>query len=85
MAHLAAGGNVMVPALSALEELGYSVSSSRDFDGERTFIARREDHTFTAADPVALLGLVKLVEVRGWEWQATDTEIEEKLRQYRLD
>lgn len=85
MPQIAVTANVLIPALSALEELGFSISSSRDFAGTRTFVARREDQTFSAGDPIALLGLVKLIETRSWEWQASDLEIEEKLQQYKLE
>ena len=38
--------------------------------------------TFIAESPVALLGLVKLIELRGWSWQATDTEINTTIERF---
>jgi hypothetical protein len=37
-----------------------------------------------AEDPVALLGLIRLVELRSWDWTASDTQIEETLGRYDL-
>ncbi len=84
MPHLTATGSTLIPAILALEELGFSISSSRDYDGERSFVAKRNDQEFTATDPLALLGLVKLIEVRGWNWQADDPQIQDKLLKYQL-
>jgi hypothetical protein len=37
-----------------------------------------------AADPVSVLGLVKLVEARSWNWRASDDEIDATLGRYGL-
>jgi hypothetical protein len=66
MRNISAGGNTVVPAILALEKLGFTVSIEGT-DGEM-FRATRGSETYLADDPVAVLGLVKLVEVRGWEW-----------------
>ena len=47
-------------------------------------IASSDDATFVAGDPVALLGLVKLVEVRTWAWTASDDDIDETLAKHDL-
>ena len=44
--------------------------------------ATRGEETFIAEDPVTVLGLVRLVELRGWDWRAPDAEIERVLAQY---
>lgn len=74
MRDIAAAGNVLVPALLALEELGFAVDCR---GGQCT--ATRGDERYVADDPIAVLGLVKLVEVRTWNWRATDAQIETKL------
>ncbi len=75
-------GNVVVPAILALEQQGFSVSVREDA-GNQTFIAERSLETYVANDPVALLGLARLIELRGWEWQATDSEIEDVIQKYQ--
>ena len=44
--------------------------------------AVRGDETSIAEDPITLLGLVKLIEMRGWNWHAADVEIEATLKKY---
>jgi hypothetical protein len=46
--------------------------------------AVRGEDSFIAPDPVALLGLIRLVELRGWKWAATDAEIENTLQRSEL-
>jgi hypothetical protein len=67
-------GNTLVPTILALERAGFVVTS--DDDGE-TVSAVRGDETYTADSPEALLGLVRLVELNGWNWHASDEEIDE--------
>ena len=81
--NISAAGNTVVPAILALEKLGFIVSIERTKDGEQ-FIATRGDETYGADDPVTVLGLVKLVEMRGWEWRSTDPDLERVMRQYTL-
>lgn len=76
-------GNVIVPALLELEALGFDVSIDRSAGREEVKAVRGEE-TFVAEDPVAVLGLIKLVELRGWDWQAGD-EVDHVLRRYGLD
>jgi hypothetical protein len=37
-----------------------------------------------ANDPAALLGLIRLVELRSWDWAASDSQIDETLRRYDM-
>jgi hypothetical protein len=83
MRQIATAGNTVVPALLALESLGFVVTVTRDGPGE-TFRATRGEESYRADDPVAVLGLVKLVEVRGSDWKASDAEIVEMLRRHGL-
>lgn len=68
---IAAAGNVLPAALAALNRLGYVVTA----DG-RFCKAENGHQSFLAEDVLSLLGLVKLQEVRGNEWQPTDTEVD---------
>lgn len=83
MKKIATAGNTVVPALLALEKLGFVVAIEQSGDAE-LFRATRGDETYLAEDPVAVLGLVKLVEMRSWEWQPSDLEIDEVMRRHEL-
>ena len=83
MRNISAAGNTVVPAILALEKLGFTISVERG-EGEM-FRATRGSETYLADDPVAVLGLVKLVEVRSWEWRSTDPDLARVMRQYDLD
>ena len=76
---IAHAGNTVVPALLALEALGYEISIQADL-----VIAAGPDGRFVAADPVSVLGLVKLVETRSWNWRPSDDEIAATLGRYGL-
>jgi hypothetical protein len=76
---IAQGGSTVVPAILVLESLGYTLTIDEDL-----MVASSTDTTLVADDPVALLGLLKLVEVRTWAWTASDAEIDETLTRYDL-
>jgi hypothetical protein len=82
MKSISAAGNTVVPALLALEGLGFEVSFER-VGGRDLVRAARGDETYVADDPVAVLGLVKLVEMRGWQWGAADSDVQRIMRKYR--
>jgi len=67
-----------VPAVLALEAAGYRVIKLNDDLFEATSL----DGSYVADDPVALLGLIKLVELRGWTWSASDSEIDSVLTRF---
>lgn len=67
---ITAAANTVVPALLALESLGYTVVE----DGSLV-AATAGGERYTAEDPVTVLGLVKLIETRSWSWRASDEEI----------
>ena len=75
---IAAAGNTVVPALLALEDLGFEVTTQSSSVGETT-IAVRGEEKYVAEDPVTVLGLIKLIEVRTWQWAASYSEIEKTL------
>ena len=77
--HRARTGNTVVPALLAVESLGFAV----EVIGDTTY-ARHGQEEYGAEDPVALLGLIRLVELRSWDWAASDMQIDETLRRYDL-
>ena len=83
MRNISAAGNTVVPAILVLEKLGFTVFVERTQAGEQ-FHAARGDETYTAEDPVMVLGLVRMVEVRSWEWRPTDPDLERVMRQYAL-
>jgi hypothetical protein len=80
---IAAAGNVVVPALLALEYLGFDVTV-RDSSTGQTVVAVRGGEEYLAGDPIEVLGLIKLIEVRTWDWRAADPEIDSTIRKYRL-
>jgi hypothetical protein len=57
-------GNTVVPAILALEAKGMTVEVR-----ESQIVARSELGPLSADDPVEVLGLVALVEVRGAAWR----------------
>ena len=71
----------MAPCWSVLEGLGYTVTTRRTA-GTELWIAQKAGEELQANDPCALLGLVKLVEVKGEDWQASDEQITEFLQQF---
>jgi hypothetical protein len=75
---LSAAGDTVVPAILALRGLGFMVESAG-----HDFVARLPGSLFRADDPVAVLGLVKLAEVR-LPWRATDNEIDEIVEEFGL-
>jgi len=80
---IAAAGNTVVPALLALEQLGFAIEV-RDGLAGQTVVAVRDDEEYIGDDPVAVLGLIKLIELRRWDWNATDQEIEAARQKYLL-
>ena len=72
-------GNTVVPALLAVESLGFAV----DVVGSKVY-ARRGQEEYEAEDPVTLLGLIRLIELRSWDWGVSDMQIDETLRRYDM-
>ena len=80
---IAAAGNTVVPALLVLSELGFDVTV-RTTPERQWVVAIRGEEEFVADDPVTVLGLIKLVEVRTWNWRASDVDIEAARLKYQL-
>ena len=74
----------MAPCWIVLEELGYTVTTQRARDAE-IWIAQRQEEKLQANDPCTLLGLAKLVEVKGKDWQASDEKTAEFLQRFYRD
>jgi hypothetical protein len=84
MATIVSAGNVQVPAYLALVERGYRVTrvkTGRRDDAEEWRVTKGPAR-FVAEDPLSLLGLVAMREVRGRAWRAAD-EVEEFFRRFR--
>lgn len=74
-------GNVLIPAIKVMKDIGYRV----DFEEETAlFSAHKDSNEFFAEDPVALLGLIKLFEVRGENWRISDKELNAIAHEYRM-
>lgn len=69
MIQIAQAGNAVVPAILALE-MGMVVDVQAD-----QVVASSSAVQFIADDPVAVLGLVSLLELRGADWVAKDEDI----------
>ncbi len=74
---ISSAGNTLAPALGVIRALGYCVS--RETDGLRRYKAENSLCELYAEDPLLLLGLVKLFEIRGEAWHPSDAEIDNLL------
>ena len=83
MVFLAAAGNVVIPAILTLKQLGYTVEIGAESDNQ-AIIAKKDGYSFYANDPITVLGLIKIFETRGEEWMASGEEIESVGREYNL-
>ena len=73
---IASAGNVQPAALATLRALGYVVTLTNN---GRMCTAENDSLTLVAEDPLLLLGLAKLYEVRGREWHASESQVDEYL------
>ncbi len=73
---IASAANTIVPAYLALLAKGYLVTRIGASEHEETWQALKGGDEFISEDPVSLLGLVVLYEVRGMDWKADDAEID---------
>ncbi|PHV40728.1 hypothetical protein CSQ95_03850 [Janthinobacterium sp. BJB304] len=60
-----------------MHKLGYAVT--RDKTAEQQYQAEDDACIFVADDPLTLLGLVKIYEERGADWQPSDEEVQRLL------
>ena len=73
---------LLVPAYLALLAKGYAVTCQRS-DNSETWTAENALGRFTANDPITLLGVVNVAELRGQNWHASDSEIEAFVTKFR--
>ena len=74
---IASAANVEIPAILVLESMGLTVQSQVvNAEQEMIWEATGDGNKYIAEDPLSLLGLIKLIEVRGEDWPASDVEIE---------
>lgn len=73
---LAEAMNTYTPALLVLRQWGYAVTYRPPDEpgGWSEWSARKEDREFIATDPLTLLGLATIGEVRGKDWQRRSGE-----------
>ncbi len=76
---LNAAGNTLIPGILLIRELGYSLTIDKK---KSLCIAEKDGNSFIANDPVTVLGLIKLFEVRGENWRASDDEIDQGLKDF---
>ncbi|MGO1071589.1 hypothetical protein [Lysobacter sp. CA199] len=76
---VAMAGNTLAPAYSVLLKKGYAVERHPDLSG--WCCASKDGYSFLAENPVELLGLIAMLEVRGEAWQASDREVGQFLQQ----
>ena len=79
---LAAAGNTEVPAYLAVKEMGYTITVKDLSNKEKLWSAAKDGDEFLGGDPLEILALIKLYEVRGESWQANDSEIDKFLQDY---
>jgi hypothetical protein len=70
--HIAAAGNVEVPAYLTLVSLGFEL----DCACVGRWTARKDDAILSADSLLELLGLAAMYDARGSHWQASDAEID---------
>jgi hypothetical protein len=77
--HISAAANVVVPAYLAILSKGYEIEAS---EGQNCLKATRGADSFLADDPITLLGLIAMAELRGTNWRASDREIDDYLMRF---
>jgi hypothetical protein len=83
---IASAANTVIPAVRALETLGYAVArrdSGREPPHDEWWTAAGPLGEFVAEDPVTLLGLVAMRDARGPDWKPTDAEIDDFMARFQ--
>jgi hypothetical protein len=75
---LADGGNTYNPALLTLRSRGFSLEL-QTYEDHNRWVARKDGRTFSAADPLALLGLVAVWEHFGDDWNHQEPSVLDEL------
>ena len=79
---IAAAANVEIPAYLSIKQKGYSVRWEKETKRE-CWYAEKNDKIFIADCPIELLGVINVFEFRGENWQASDAEVDEFLKEYK--
>jgi len=83
---IANAGNVVVPAYLTLLAKGYTVRHEiHPKTGCETWYAENDSVRLIGEDPLALLGLAGIAEIRGNDWKALDDQIQSFLREFGLE
>jgi hypothetical protein len=76
--HVEAAGDTVIPAILLIRQMGYTIT----YDKENGHcLASKDGNSFGADDPLTVLGLIKLFEMKGENWKVSDNEIDEVLRE----
>jgi hypothetical protein len=73
-------GNTVAPVFATLESLGLRVWHEPGAGDGKIYCAENDRFSVSAYDPIALLGLIRMLEVRGENWMPTATEAERYLK-----
>ncbi len=79
--YLTANRDTVMPAMVLILQMGYHMTIDHT---KPSFSAEKDGNTFEAEDPVVVLGLIKLFEMRGENWAATAAEMEEIVKEMLL-
>ncbi len=76
--HLESAGNTVIPAILVIRQMGYTFT----YDKENSHcLASKDGNTFGAEDALSVLGLIKLFEMKGENWRASNDEIDKILKE----
>ncbi len=79
---ITAAANVEIPAYLALKEKGFEVYWKRTDNDKEYWYAEKDELHFMAEGPIELLGVIGVYELRGHNWKASDSEIDEFMEKY---
>ena len=71
---ISSAANTAASAYATLKQMGYVVSVSED---GKFWRGQRADCSLVAEDPLTMLGLAKLYELRPKNWRPSDAEVDE--------
>jgi hypothetical protein len=80
--NLSAAANTEIPAYELLLELGFEVVQLNSNTPNELWVATKNENRFSAGGLIELLGLVKLAECKGKNWQVSDERIESFLSKF---
>ncbi|GBL06341.1 hypothetical protein [Glaciecola sp. KUL10] len=81
---MSSAANTEIPSFYLVEKLGFTVSKKLIADTEH-WIAKKEENEFMATGLTELLGIIRLYEIKGDGWRATDEEIDKFFEKFSTD